>query len=170
MNRSALYIGAGANAVAAGTVNIPGVFLDGNIGAGIFAYLAARQTVRQREFETIAVRNQIFLQVTWAYSELLRAEGRRAAQMQARDEARVIAKLTADYAKAGQGREADANRAATQLARREGYIQAAEGEVLTASAQALPALESRPVDSPASDRRRTWSPIRSSRTRSRWPS
>ena len=55
---------------------------------GIFAYLASRQTVRQREFETIAVRNQVFLQVTWAYSELLRAEGRRAAQIQARDEAR----------------------------------------------------------------------------------
>ena len=46
----------------------------------------------------------------------------------------MIAKLTADYAKTGQGREADANRAATQLARREAYIQAAEGEVLTASA------------------------------------
>ncbi len=72
--------------------------------------------------------------MTWAYSELLRAEARRAAQLQARDEARVIAKLTSDYAKTGQGREADANRAATQLARREAYIQAAEGEVLTASA------------------------------------
>ncbi len=134
VNRSALYIGAGANAVAAGTVNVPGVFLNENVGFGIFAYLAARQIVRQREFQTIAVRNQVFLQVTWAYSELLRAEARRAAQMQARDEARVIAKLTSDYAKTGQGREADANRAATQLARREGYIQAAEGEVLTASA------------------------------------
>ena len=134
VNRSALYIGAGANAVAAGTVNIPGVFLNENVGFGIFAYLAARQTVRQREFQTLAVRNQVFLRVTWAYSELLRAEARRAAQLQARDEARVIAKLTADYAKTGQGREADANRAATQLARREGYIQAAEGEVLTASA------------------------------------
>jgi outer membrane protein TolC len=134
VNRSAVYVGAGANAVGSGTVNIPGVFLSENIGQGIFAYLSARQTVRQREFETIAVRNQVFLQVTWAYSELLRAEGRRAAQLQARDEARLIAKLTADYAKAGQGREADANRAATQLARREAYIQAAEGEVLTASA------------------------------------
>ncbi len=134
VNRSAVYVGAGSNAVAAGTVNIPGVFLAENIGQGIFAYLASKQTVRQREFATIAVRNQVFLQVTWAYSELLRAEGRRAAQIQARDEARLIAKLTSDYAKAGQGREADANRAATQLARREGYIQAAEGEILTASA------------------------------------
>jgi outer membrane protein TolC len=134
VNRSALYIGAGSNAIAAGTVNIPGVFLASNIGAGLFTYLASRQTVRQREMESIAVRNQVFLAVTWAYSELLRAEGRRAAQIQARDEAAVIAKLTRDYAETGQGREADANRAATQLARREADIQAAEAEILTASA------------------------------------
>jgi outer membrane protein TolC len=135
LNRSAFYIGAGSSAVGSGTVTIPGVYLAENVGQGIFTYLASRQTERQREFATIAVRNQMFLQVTWAYSELLRAEGRRAAQLQARDEARVIAKLTADYAIAGQQREADANRAATQLARREAYIQAAEGEVLTASAE-----------------------------------
>jgi outer membrane protein TolC len=134
VNRSALYIGAGSNAVAAGTVNIPGVFLAENIGAGIFTYLASRQTVRQREFESIAVRNQVFLEVTWAYSELLRAEGHRAAQLQAREEARLIAKLTRDYATSGLAREADANRAATQLARREADIQAAEAAILVASA------------------------------------
>ena len=77
----------------------------------------------------------MLLQVATAYSELLRAEGRRAARIQARDEARVVAKLTADYAKAGQGRIADANRAATVLANWEASIQAAEAEILTASAR-----------------------------------
>ncbi len=48
--------------------------------------------------------------------------------------ARVVARLTADYSKAGLGRPADANRAATQLARREADIQAAEAEILVASA------------------------------------
>jgi outer membrane protein TolC len=134
VNRSAFYIGAGSNAVAAGTVNIPGVFYAGNVGFGIYAYLATRQVVRQREFESIAVRNQMFLRVTTAYSELLRGEGRRAAAIQARDEARVIARLTADYARAGQGRIADANRAATVVANWESRIQAAEAELLTASA------------------------------------
>jgi outer membrane protein TolC len=135
VNRSAVYVGAGANAVAAGAPTIPGVFLAENVGLGIYNYLASKQTVQQREFIAVAVLNQIFLQVTWAYSELLRAEGRRAAQIQARDEASVIAKITRDYAAAGQGREADANRAVTQLARREALIQAAEAEVLTASAR-----------------------------------
>jgi outer membrane protein TolC len=134
VNRSALYIGAGANAIAAGSVNIPGVYYCGNPVLGVFNYLASRQTVRQREFESIAVRNQVFLQVAWAYSELLRAEGRRAAQIQARDEAKIVARLTADFHTAGLGRAADANRAATQLARREADIQAAEAEILVASA------------------------------------
>ncbi|HZW30488.1 MAG TPA: TolC family protein [Isosphaeraceae bacterium] len=135
VNRSAFYVGAGANAIAAGTVSIPGVFYAGNPGFGLYAYLATKQVVRQREFETVAVRNQMFLLVTSAYSELLRAEGRRAASIQARDEAKEIARLTAAYARAGQGRVADANRAATVLATWESRIQATEAEVLTASAR-----------------------------------
>jgi outer membrane protein TolC len=135
LDRSAVYVGAGTNAIAAGTVNIPGVYYAGNLGYGAYVYLASKQTVRQREFETVAVRNQMLLQVALAYSELLRAEGRRAARIQARDEARGIARLTAEYARAGQGRVADANRAATVLATWESAIQAAEAEILTASAR-----------------------------------
>jgi outer membrane protein TolC len=135
VNRSAVYVGAGSNAVAAGTVSIPGVYSAGNLGYGLYAYLASKQVVRQREFETVAVRNQMLLQVAVAYSELLRGEGRRAANIQARDEAREIARLTGEYARTGQGRVADANRAATELARWEAQIQAAEAELLTASAR-----------------------------------
>ena len=135
VNRSAVYVGSGANAVAAGTVNIPGVFLGGNIGQGVFAYLTTRQLVLQREAATVATRNQVFLRVALGYAELLRAEGIRAVSLQSRDEAREVAKLTADYAATGQGREADADRAATELARREGEVLAAEGTILTASAE-----------------------------------
>ncbi len=135
VQRSAVFVGAGANAVAAGTVNIPGVFLGGNIGQGIFAYLASKQVVAQREFATLAIRNQVFLQVAVAYSELIRAEGIRAVSMQARDEAREVARLTADYAATGQGRQADADRAASELARREGQVLASEGFILAASAE-----------------------------------
>jgi outer membrane protein TolC len=110
------------------------VFLGGNIGQGIFAFLTSRQLVAQREFGSLAVRNQVFLQVTLAYSELIRAEGIRAVSLQARDEAREVAKLTAAYAATGQGRQADADRAATELARREGQVLGAEGAILTTSA------------------------------------
>ena len=135
VNRSAVYVGAGANAVAAGTVNIPGIFLSGNVSQMIFAYLTTRQVVVQRQFGATAARNQVFLQVALAYSELIRAEGIRAVSLQARDEAREVARLTADYAITGQGRQADADRAATELARREGEVLASEGTILTASAE-----------------------------------
>jgi len=135
VNRSALYVGAGSGAVAAGTVSVPGVVLEGNIAVGVFGYLAARQTVAQREFSSIAVRNQAFLQTTLAYSELLRAEGRRAVALQVRDEAHRVAELTAAYANAGQGRFADAHRALTELESRESDVKIAEGAILTASAR-----------------------------------
>ncbi|MGO9599093.1 MAG: TolC family protein [Isosphaeraceae bacterium] len=135
LQRSALYVGAGSNAVAAGTVNIPGVFLGGNADVMIFTYLESRQFVRQREFETVAVRNQVFLRVALAYSELLRAEARRAVTLQALDEVRTIARLTAAYAETGQGRLADANRAATERQRREALLKQVEAEILTASAR-----------------------------------
>ncbi len=135
VNRSAVYVGAGASAIGSGTVNIPGVVLQGNIAAVVYGYLASRQMVAQREFATLAIRNQTFLQTTLAYSELLRAEGRRAVNLQVRDEAKRVADLTAAYANAGQGRDADAHRAQTELESRESDVQAAEGEVLVSSAR-----------------------------------
>src|SRR5262249_47985589 len=91
--------------------------------------------VRQREFATLAQRNQTFLDVTLAYSELLRAEGERAVALQVRDEAYEVARLTAAYTRTGEGPKADSDRAATELALREAEVQAAEGRVLTASAR-----------------------------------
>ena len=135
VNRSALYVGAGSGAVAAGTVPVPGLVLEGNIAVGVFGYLTSRQVVAQRQFATEAIRNQTFLQTTYAYSELLRAEGRRAIAVQVRDEAARVAKLTASYAEAGEGRSADAHRALTELDSRESDVQGAEGAILTASAR-----------------------------------
>jgi outer membrane protein TolC len=135
VNRSAVYVGAGAYAVAAGTVSIPGVVLTGNPAVQVYGFLASRQVVRQREFANLAVRNETFLKVCLAYSELMRAEGLRAVFIQVRDEARVVAKLTADNVQVGEARQSDADRAATELARREYDLQFAEGRVLTSSAR-----------------------------------
>lgn len=152
VNRSNVYIGGGTGAIAAGTVTIPGIVLAGNPALGLYTYLAARQMVVQRQFATEAARNQAFLQAALAFTELLRAEGRRAVAIQVRDEARYVAKLTAAYANAGQGRHADAHRALTELQGREGEIKAAEGEILTASAQLCfvlnldPSIRLKPTD------------------------
>lgn len=141
VNRGALYLGLGAGAVGAGTVNIPGIVWDGNLSEVLFAALVSRQVVLQRDLAAQAVRNDVLLRVATAYLELLRAEGRRAIAVQIRDEAREVARITGNYARTGQGREADADRAATELEQRETDVLQAEGEVLTTSARLAQLLD-----------------------------
>ena len=69
-----------------------------------------------------------------AYYELLRAEGLRAVNLQMRGETAEVANITAKYAATGVGREADAERAATELAQRETDVLETEGQVMIASA------------------------------------
>ena len=145
VSRSALFVGAGANAIAAGSVNIPGVFWNQNLSQGLFTYLVARQTVRQQQFTSQAIRNQVLLRVSLAYVELLRASGRRAIAIRIRNDAAEIARLTASFAQTGQGRQADADRAATELGKRETDLMVAEGELLMASARLAQLLNLEPT-------------------------
>jgi outer membrane protein TolC len=135
LHRQSLYVGAGANAIAAGTVNIPGVQYNLNISNAIFGYLGARQAMRTQQLNTVAARNQVLMEVAVAYVALLRAECRRAISLQIRADAAEVARLTANYSKTGEGRKADADRAATELTLRETDTLEFEGEVLIASAQ-----------------------------------
>ncbi len=134
VHRQALYVGAGAGAIGAGTVAIPGVVWNAQLSELIFNNLIAQQVVVQRGFALEATRNDVLLQVAVAYQELLRAEGLRAVAIKNRDDTREVARITAAYAKTGQGRPADAARAATELARREFDVVQSEGRMLTASA------------------------------------
>ena len=159
VNRSAFYVGRGCQRGRGGHGQHSRRVLQREYRGRDFRITwRARQTVRQREFESIAVRNQVFLQVTWAYSELLRAEGRRAAQLQARDEARMIAQLTADFSedRAGPGGRRQSGRHPARPPR--GRHPGRRGRDPRRLGQPLPALESRSVDSPASDRRRRGAP------------
>jgi outer membrane protein TolC len=141
VNRDALYLGLGTGAVGAGTVAIPGVFWNANVSETLFGILVSRQVVRQREFTSIAVRNDTLLRVAVGYVELLRAEGRRAVSAQTRDEAAEVARVTANFARIGQGRQADADRAATELEQRNSDVLRAEGDMLTASARLAQLLD-----------------------------
>lgn len=152
VHRGSLYLGLGASAVAAGTVGIPGISWNLNVSDAIFAGLVARQVVRQRQWESVAVRNDMLLRVAAAYLELLRAEERRVIALQNRDEVREVARVTANFAKAGQGRPADADRAATELEQRNAEFVNAENDILVASARLCqllgldPSTRLRPVD------------------------
>jgi outer membrane protein TolC len=136
VDRSAMYVGAGSNAVGSGTVQIPGLVYNLNLAEAIFGYLVTRQDTRQAQFDRRTVDNNVLRDVALAYTDLSRAAGLRALAVLARNDTGEIARLTADYAKTGEGRPADANRAATEFARRDQELQ----EALAAEAQASHAL------------------------------
>src|SRR5579864_1209199 len=135
VDRQSLYVGLGANAVAAGTVTIPGLVWTGNVSEGIYSNLISRVVVRQQQYASAAVRNEMLLRVGSAYLELVRTEGHRVIALRNRDETREVARVTANYAKTGQGRQADANRATADLEQRDIELVQAENDMLTASAR-----------------------------------
>lgn len=151
-NRTSLYMGSGSNAVAAGTVVIPGLSYQLNVAATYFDILVAKQLVARQQFATAAAKIDMGRRVALAYTDLLKAEGKRGLILQTRDEAQAVAKLTADFAKTGLGREADAERAATELATRQADLIETEGQIVTASARLAqllnlsPALRLKPVE------------------------
>jgi outer membrane protein TolC len=134
VRRESVFVGAGANAIAAGTVNIPGILWTLNVSDSIFNYLVNRQEVDRRRFASQATRQDVLLQVALAYNDLVRSEGARSIAIVSRNDARELARITAAYLETGQGRKPDADRAATEQARREARLLEAEGNVVRASA------------------------------------
>jgi outer membrane protein TolC len=135
VQRSSLYVGAGGNAVAAGTVNIPGLQYNLNVGETYFAYLVSRQLTERSRAAAAASRNNILRQITVAYCDLVKAQGTRAIAVKVRDDAKEVARITSTFAEIGQGRPAEAERAATELGRRNADILAAEAGMIEASAR-----------------------------------
>jgi outer membrane protein TolC len=134
-NRGSLYLGLGTFAVGAGTVTIPGLVWAGNASEVIYANLASQQRVQQQQFASVAVRNDVLLRVASAYLELVRAEGRVAIAGKNLDEGAELARITAEFARTGQGAQADADRAATDYETRKSDLLEAEGATSVASAR-----------------------------------
>jgi outer membrane protein TolC len=135
VDRESVYFGGGAFAVAAGTVNIPGVGWNLNLSEAVYGGLMARQYVEQVRFASRAVENEMLRRVAVAYTDLLRAEGRRALAIKVRAEAGDVERITAVFAAKGAGRDADKQRATAEVAHREADVLDAEGQVLQSSAR-----------------------------------
>ena len=136
VNRSAVYLGAGSNAVAAGTVNVPGVVLSGNVGQGIFAYLVVAAS---RSGAGVRHAGDPQPGVPPDDPRLFgAAPGRRGAcgrDAGPRGGGRGRAWSPPSIRSARRRRKADADRFATELTRRQADVQRAEGEILVASAR-----------------------------------
>ncbi len=110
VDRANVLYGLGVSTAAAETVKIPGLWLYTHLGDALFEPLVARQIVVNRRFKATATRNQVLLEVSTAYLALLGSEARLAIVRQSETDFDEVARLTANFAKTGQGRKGDADR------------------------------------------------------------
>lgn len=144
VNRESLYTGAGASAVGAGTVTIPGVRLTVQIADAIYEPQVARQRLATAAAEATATRNNIFLDVVIAYYELAGTEAGLLGVRQSLGEVAELARLTANFAKTGEGRHGDAERVQDETSIVTSQEQQAEEAVAVASAQLARLLSADP--------------------------
>jgi outer membrane protein TolC len=114
VDRVSDFRGFGAGAVGAGDLKAAGLSLEVDVADAVFQPLAARQNRTAARAASDANRQAVMLQVATAYLDLLAARSRRDIAARSLARANELAKLTADYAAAGEGLQADAELAAVQ--------------------------------------------------------
>jgi len=144
VDRQSLYAGGGAAAVGGGTVAVPGVWLTAHLADAWFEPRVARQAVLGRHLDAVAVRNRVLLDVTSRFFALAGAEAALQAARQSEKEAAEVARITANFARTGQGRQADADRALTEALLLTSAVQRAQEEVAVAGAKLARLLSADP--------------------------
>jgi outer membrane protein TolC len=134
VDRDSVYYGLGVNTVGTQTIQIPGLFINQHLGNVLFEPQVARQALANRRFRATATRNDIFLDVSTTYLDLLGAEARLAVIRQSLNDFEAIARWTASYARTGAGRQGDADRAQADLLALRYQEQKAQQEVAEAAA------------------------------------
>ncbi len=144
VNRSSLQGGLGVGAVGAGTTTVPGVVAQFHASDAIFQPRIHEHSASARSHAVDAALNDALLDGALAYLELLRAEQLRAVVDETLANAIQLAKLTATFAAAGQGPQADADRAKTEAAIRTNELSRAEEAVEVANAHLVEVLSADP--------------------------
>ncbi len=140
VDRNSFQYGLGTGATGAGTTPQPGVVARFHLADALFQPKIAEKTAWARGHAANAVVNQQLLTAALAYTELLRAAQDRSIVDASRTRTAELAKLTDDFASAGQGLQADADRMATELALLESRQVRAQEGIALASARLAQAI------------------------------
>jgi outer membrane protein TolC len=114
---------------------IPGLVAQFHTTDAIFQPKIASHGLCARQAATEAATNDALLATALAYLELLRSNQQLRIAEETRDNAANLADLTAAFARAGQGPQADADRAQTELVLRRNEVSRGEEAVAVASAR-----------------------------------
>jgi outer membrane protein TolC len=151
-NRNDFYSGLGASSYGVGSPTIPGVWANFQLADAIFLPLAAAQYAGARKAAVGAALNDTLLQVAQTYLELLRAYQELAIAEETEQHASALNNVTQAYARAGQGLQSDADRAATELSLRKNNVVRAQESIAVTSARLAqllhlnPTLEFQPIE------------------------
>ena len=140
VNRSSLQFGMGAGATGAGTTPMPGLSAQFHLADAIFAPEIAQKTAWATCHAEKAAVNLQLRDVALAYVDLLKAHQRLRILQEVNQRTNGLAKITNDFANAGQGLQADADRMQTELKLLAGRIAEARENVDVMSARLAHAL------------------------------
>ncbi len=134
-SRASLNTGLGVQSVGTGSPAVPGLVARFHLTDAIFQPRIANRTAAARQETARATTNDVLLSTALAYLGLLNAIGQEAIARETTENARQLADLTVTFARAGQGSQADADRAAAEWAVRKNDVARAEERVEVASAR-----------------------------------
>ncbi|PHS04749.1 MAG: hypothetical protein COA78_16130 [Blastopirellula sp.] len=140
INRNSFQYGLGAGATGAGTTPLPGVVARFHLADAIFQPQIAEKTAWARGHAAKGVVNKQLLNVAVAYLELLNSEQDLRIIEESLNRTAELSKLTGDFATAGQGLQADADRLQTELMLVENRLAEARERADVASARLSQAL------------------------------
>ena len=140
VSRQSFYLGGGpaigSGAPLSGGASGPArMFVDLSLSDVFFQPLVSRQAVRANQFESAATFNDSLLQVALLYQELVRAQMQVEIATEAVHYAEELSRLTENFALAGEGLEADAQRARAELEQRRAERAVAQERVQVVSAE-----------------------------------
>jgi outer membrane protein TolC len=135
VEEQSIYFGGGDWTVGSQTVAIPAVQIFAHVGDAYFAPLVAAQVVASRTATSRAVENANLLDITDRYLALVAAEGELYAIRKSEEGLMQIVRATDAFARTGQGRVGDANRARTQALLLRSHELQAQENLAVASAE-----------------------------------
>ena len=129
-DRRASNFGLGAGVLGAGPTLTPGLSLDLSVERIFFDRLAARQDQQAAQAAERATAQRVLAEAAQAYYELLRARSHLELARELEFAGRQLAEATRNFAKAGEGLEADAERALAESLLRRNRTTRAEADLI----------------------------------------
>jgi outer membrane protein TolC len=144
-SRSAVEAGLGMYAVGGGAPAIPGLSAKFGLSDAVFQPHIAANAVAAKRHAARTATHDILLSAAVAYLDLLRAFQQKSIAEETLKNTGQLAELTTAFARTGQGNQADADRAQTELALRKNAVVQAAAQTKIASARLAEVLNLDPT-------------------------